>query len=110
VLAGRHGEAVSPASSRSYFSTPLRPAFVRDYLALSNRGVHEAYAWQFVTATLLYGSPWHFLGTCSGCTFSGAIWNPFSANAFFVFVFKRRNWRRARAFVSNAVRGNFVCG
>ncbi len=38
------------------------PGFVRDYLALSNRGVHEAYAWQFVTATLLYGSPWHFLG------------------------------------------------
>src|SRR5207237_3841843 len=29
---------------------------------LSNVGIHDAYAWQFVTATLLYGSPWHFLG------------------------------------------------
>jgi membrane associated rhomboid family serine protease len=38
------------------------PGFACDYLALSNRGVHDAYAWQFFTAMLLYGSPWHFLG------------------------------------------------
>jgi len=35
---------------------------VRDYLTLSDRGLHDAYAWQFVTAPLLYGGPWHFLG------------------------------------------------
>jgi len=38
------------------------PGFVRGYLALSDRGVHDAYAWQFVTSMLLHASPWHFLG------------------------------------------------
>ena len=45
-----------------FFLDAFEPGFVRDYLALSNRGVHDAYAWQFVTAMLLYGNPWHFLG------------------------------------------------
>jgi membrane associated rhomboid family serine protease len=45
-----------------FFLDAFEPGFVQDYLALSNRGVHDAYAWQFVTATLLYGNPWHFLG------------------------------------------------
>src|SRR5436853_5345733 len=45
-----------------FFLDAFEPGFVRDYLALSNRGVHDAYAWQFVTAMLLYGGPWHFLG------------------------------------------------
>ena len=45
-----------------FFLDAFEPGFVRDYLALSNRGVHDAYAWQFVTAMLLYSSPWHFLG------------------------------------------------
>ncbi len=41
-----------------FFLDTFEPGFVRDYLALSNRGVHDAYAWQFVTAMLLYGGPW----------------------------------------------------
>jgi membrane associated rhomboid family serine protease len=45
-----------------FFLDAFEPGFVRDYLALSDRGVHNAYAWQFVTAPLLHGSPWHFLG------------------------------------------------
>src|SRR5438309_7938624 len=45
-----------------FFLDTFAPGFVRDYLALSSRGIHDAYAWQFVTAMLLYGSPWHFLG------------------------------------------------
>jgi len=45
-----------------FFLDSFQPGFVRDYLALSNRGVHDAYAWQFVTAMLLYGGPWHLLG------------------------------------------------
>ena len=45
-----------------FFLDAFEPGFVRDYLALSDRGVHDAYAWQFVTAMLLYGNPWHFLG------------------------------------------------
>jgi membrane associated rhomboid family serine protease len=39
-----------------------QPGLVRDYLALSERGVLDAYSWQFVTAALLYGGPWHFFG------------------------------------------------
>ena len=39
-----------------------QPGFVRNYLALSNRGVRDAYSWQFITAMLLHDSPWHFLG------------------------------------------------
>jgi len=45
-----------------FFLDAFEPGFVRDYLALSKHGVEDAYAWQFVTATLLYGNPWHFLG------------------------------------------------
>jgi membrane associated rhomboid family serine protease len=45
-----------------FFLDAFEPGFVQDYLALSDRGVHDAYAWQFITAMLLYGNPWHFLG------------------------------------------------
>ena len=45
-----------------FFLDAFEPGFVSDYLALSNRGVHDAYSWQFVTSMLLYGGPWHFLG------------------------------------------------
>ena len=44
------------------FLDAFQPSFVRDYLALSDRGIHDAYAWQFLTAPLLYGNPWHFFG------------------------------------------------
>ena len=39
-----------------------QPGFVRDYLGLSDRGVRDAYAWQFVTAMFLHDGPWHLLG------------------------------------------------
>jgi membrane associated rhomboid family serine protease len=39
-----------------------QPGLVRDYLALSERGVLDAYSWQFLTAALLHGGPWHFFG------------------------------------------------
>ena len=39
-----------------------QPGFIRDYLALSDRGMRDAYSWQFITAVLLYGNPWHFVG------------------------------------------------
>jgi membrane associated rhomboid family serine protease len=45
-----------------FFLDAFEPGFVRDYLALSDRGVHDAYAWQFATAALLYGNSWHFFG------------------------------------------------
>ena len=39
-----------------------QPGFVREYLALSHRGVHDAYSWQFVSSIFLHAGPWHFLG------------------------------------------------
>ena len=39
-----------------------QPGFVWSYLALSDAGVREAYAWQFLTAMFLHISPWHLLG------------------------------------------------
>ena len=36
------------------------PGFVREYLGISNRGVSDAYAWQFITAIFLHTGPWHF--------------------------------------------------
>jgi membrane associated rhomboid family serine protease len=39
------------------------PGFVRDYLALSETGLREAYAWQFLTAAFLHIGPWHLLGS-----------------------------------------------
>jgi len=38
-----------------------QPGVVREYLALSNRGLHDAYSWQFVTAIFLHSGPVHFL-------------------------------------------------
>ncbi len=38
------------------------PDLVRNYLALSARGINEAYAWQFFTAIFLHSGPWHLLG------------------------------------------------
>jgi membrane associated rhomboid family serine protease len=40
-----------------------QPGFVSDYLALSDRGIRDAYSWEFVSAMLLYGNVWHFLGS-----------------------------------------------
>lgn len=37
------------------------PGVVREYLALSNRGLHDAYSWQFVAAIFLHSGPAHFL-------------------------------------------------
>jgi membrane associated rhomboid family serine protease len=44
------------------FLDAAQPGFVREYLALSNRGLLDAYSWQFITAPLLHANPWHFLG------------------------------------------------
>jgi membrane associated rhomboid family serine protease len=44
------------------FLDAYQPGFVREYLGLSDRGVHEAYAWQFLTAIFLHDGPWHLAG------------------------------------------------
>ncbi|MEY2526211.1 MAG: hypothetical protein QOE73_982 [Verrucomicrobiota bacterium] len=44
------------------FVETSEPGFVRDFLAISDRGVHDAYAWQFITAAFLHAGPWHLVG------------------------------------------------
>jgi membrane associated rhomboid family serine protease len=44
------------------FLDAYQPGFVREYLGLSDRGVHAAYGWQFLTAIFLHDGPWHLLG------------------------------------------------
>lgn len=44
------------------FLDAYQPGFVREYLALSDRGLHEAYGWQFITAAFLHDGPWHLVG------------------------------------------------
>lgn len=44
------------------FLDAYQPGLVREYLALSNRGVHAAYGWQFFTAAFLHDGPWHLIG------------------------------------------------
>ena len=36
-----------------------QPGFAREFLGISDRGVRDAYAWQFVTAAFLHSGPWH---------------------------------------------------
>ena len=38
------------------------PSFVTEYLGLSDQGISQAYAWQFLTAPLLHSNIWHFVG------------------------------------------------
>ena len=44
------------------FLDAYQPGFVREYLGLSDRGVHAAYGWQFITAMFLHDGPWHLVG------------------------------------------------
>ena len=44
------------------FLEAYQPDFVRAYLGLSQEGVQNAYAWQFLTAAWLHYGPWHLLG------------------------------------------------
>jgi len=44
------------------FLDTYQPGFVRDYLGLSANGLHDAFAWQIITAMFLHSGPWHLLG------------------------------------------------
>jgi membrane associated rhomboid family serine protease len=41
------------------FLDTYQPGFIRDYLAMSEDGVRDAYSWQFITAAFLHQGPWH---------------------------------------------------
>jgi membrane associated rhomboid family serine protease len=53
------------------FLDSSEPGFVREFLALSDRGVHDAYSWQFVTAMFLHLGPLQFVGNLAVLYFLG---------------------------------------
>ena len=44
------------------FLDAYQAGFVREYLGLSDHGVHAAYGWQFFAAIFLHDGPWHLVG------------------------------------------------
>lgn len=39
-----------------------QPGFVREFFGISDRGLRDAYSWQFITSMFLHNGPWHLLG------------------------------------------------
>src|ERR1700730_17884036 len=70
-----------------FFLDVYQPGFVRDYLAMSERGVHDAYAWQFVTAMFLHYGPWHLLGNMSVLYFLGRDLETILGQRHFLYLY-----------------------
>jgi membrane associated rhomboid family serine protease len=64
-----------------------QPGFVRDYLGLSDRGVRDAYAWQFVTAMFLHDGPWHLLGNLLFLYFFGRDLESILGQRHFLYLY-----------------------
>lgn len=61
VLLGLIGVNIA-AFATQVFLDAYQPGVAREYLGLSDLGVHAAYGWQFLTAMFLHDGPWHLLG------------------------------------------------
>ena len=61
ILLGLIGTNVA-AFVAQLFLDAYQPGFVREYLGLSDQGVHAAYGWQFFTTLFLHDGPWHLIG------------------------------------------------
>jgi membrane associated rhomboid family serine protease len=62
-------------------------AWVIEYLALSDRGVSQAYAWQFFTALFLHNSVWHFAANMLVLYFVGRDVETILGQRQFVFLY-----------------------
>src|SRR5438270_11916913 len=61
--------------------------FVLEYLGLSDRGISQAYAWQFFTAPLLHHSIWHFAGNMLVLYFIGRDVEAIIGQRQFLFLY-----------------------
>lgn len=61
--------------------------FILEYLALSDRGISQAYAWQFFTALLLHHSIWHFAANTLVLYFVGRDVEAILGQRQFLFVY-----------------------
>src|SRR5437667_8695100 len=69
------------------FIENYQPGFVRAYLGLSDSGVREAYAWQFVTAMFLHSGPWHLLGNMLVLYFLGRDLESILGQRYFLYLY-----------------------
>lgn len=53
------------AYAAQLFLESYQHGFVRDFLALSETGIQDAYAWQFFTSMFMHSGPWHLLANVS---------------------------------------------
>ena len=67
--------------------TSWNRGFVLEYLALSDRGISDAYAWQFFTAPLLYNNVWHFIASMLVLYFIGRDVEAIIGQRQFLFLY-----------------------
>ncbi len=61
--------------------------FVLEYLGLSDRGISQAYAWQFFTAPLFYNNIWHFVANMLVLYFIGRDVEAIIGQRQFLFLY-----------------------
>ena len=67
--------------------TSWNRGFVLEYLGLSDRGISDAYAWQFFTAPLLYNNVWHFIANMLVLYFIGRDVEAIIGQRQFLFLY-----------------------
>jgi membrane associated rhomboid family serine protease len=69
------------------FLDTCQPGFVREWLGLSNQALHDAYAWQFITAALLHNGPWHLAGNVLVLYFLGRDLESILGQRHFLYLY-----------------------
>ena len=67
--------------------TSWNQPLVLEYLGLSDRGINDAYAWQFFTAPLLHNNIWHFAANMLGLYFIGRDVETIIGQRQFLFLY-----------------------
>ena len=90
------------AFAAQLFLESVEPGFVHDFLGICERGVQDAYAWQFITAAFMHGGPWHFIGNMFVLYLLGRdVESILGPRHFFSSLCVRSPGRGAGAFVSD---------
>jgi membrane associated rhomboid family serine protease len=69
------------------FLENCEPGFNQEFLGLSDRGVHDAYSWQFVTAMFLHNGPWQFMANMLGLYFVGRDLESILGQRHFLYLY-----------------------
>ncbi len=69
------------------FLENAEPGFTREFLGLSDRGIHDAYSWQFVTAAFLHNGAWQFLVNMLTLYFLGRDLESILGQRHFIYLY-----------------------